>query len=122
MKRRIYTDEEIKILKKSIFIKDVKYKRELVYDPIFKLWTVFMKMECPELTASEIFLKAGIDINILHRDLPKDRISDWMYAYNKFGVEYFIPENLPYKITDTFKKRILNVVLEKLESHEKNTC
>ena len=32
MKRRIYTDEEIKVLKSNIFITDINYKRELVYD------------------------------------------------------------------------------------------
>lgn len=53
MKRRIYTDEEIKVLKSNIFITDINYKRELVYDPIFKLWTIFMRLECPELTAKE---------------------------------------------------------------------
>ena len=47
MKRRIYTDDEIKILKSNIFIQDINYKRELVYDPIFKLWTIFMRLECP---------------------------------------------------------------------------
>lgn len=31
MKRRIYTDDEIKILKSNIFIQDINYKRELVY-------------------------------------------------------------------------------------------
>ena len=81
MKRRIYTDEEIKILKSNIFITDINYKRELVYDPIFKLWTIFMRLECPELTAKEIFERAGINTTILHPDLPRKRIKFCGGAY-----------------------------------------
>ena len=121
MKRRLYLDEEIDILKSNIFIRDVKYKREIVYDPIFKLWTLFMRLECPELTAREIFEKAGINTNILHRNLPKKRINDWMYAYKRFGVKYFIPEDTAYTITDKFKQELISLVLGKLEANERNT-
>lgn len=114
MKRRIYTDEEIKILKQNIFINDVLYKRQLVYDPIFKLWTIFMRLEKPELTAREIFKRAGINIVILHHDLPRRRISEWLTNYKKFGIGYFIPIDEPYTISDNFKKMLLDKILEKL--------
>ena len=32
MKTRIYTKEELEILKQNIFVLDVKYKREIVYE------------------------------------------------------------------------------------------
>ena len=122
MKRRIYTDDEIKILKSNIFIQDINYKRELVYDPIFKLWTIFMRLECPELTAKEIFERAGINTTILHPDLPRKRIKFWIYNYKKFGVKYFIPENQPYTVNDKFKKQILDIVLRRLEQDERSSC
>ena len=121
MKRRIYTDEEIKILKSNIFITDINYKRELVYDPIFKLWTIFMRLECPELTAKEIFERAGINTTILHPDLPRKRIKFWIYNYKKFGVKYFIPVDEPYTVIDKFKKQILDIVLRRLEQDERSS-
>lgn len=93
MKIRLYTDEEIYKLKQSIFIKSIKYKRELEYEPIFKLWTIVLKHDYPELTAREIFARGGIDINILHKKLPQRRIKEWMDNYKKFGIRYFLPEN-----------------------------
>lgn len=122
MKRRIYTDEEIKILKSNVFITDINYKRELVYDPIFKLWTIFMRLECPELTAKEIFERAGINTTILHPDLPRKRIKFWIYNYKKFGVKYFIPVDEPYTLNDKFKKQILDIVLRRLEQDERSSC
>ena len=122
MKRRIYTDEEIKILKSNIFITDINYNRELVYDPIFKLWTIFMRLECPELTAKEIFERAGINTTILHPDLPRKRIKFWIYNYKKFGVKYFIPVDEPYTVNDKFKKQILDIVLRRLEQDERSSC
>lgn len=121
MKQRIYTNEEIKILKSNMFIKDIKYRRELVYDPIFKLWTIFMRLECPELTAKEIFERAGMNTNILHPDLPRRRINRWFFNYKKFGVKYFIPEDTSYTVSDKFMKQLLNVVLEKLKEHEEDS-
>ncbi|MEG0826691.1 MAG: hypothetical protein RR404_04410 [Bacilli bacterium] len=114
MKRRIYTKDEIDLLKKNIFIKQIKYNRELEYDPIFKLWTIMMRLECPELTAQEIFEKAGINILILHPELPRKRINYWFKCYKKFGIDYFLPEDKHYSITDDFKNKLLNCILEKL--------
>lgn len=110
MKVRIYTDDEINILKKNMFIKDVKYLRQIEYDPLFKLWCIYIKLECPELTAREIFERGGMNIKILHPSLPRRRISEWMYNYKKFGKKYFIPENEPYTITDCFKKQLFNII------------
>ncbi len=118
MKARIYTDEEIEILKKCYFINDVLYKRELVYDPVFKLWTIFMRFECPNLSAREIFDVAGIEVDILNKDIPKDRIHDWMYAYKRYGVKYFFSPNEAYTITDEFKKQLLENILKELKKYE----
>ena len=49
MKVRLYTDDEIKKLKQCVFVRNIKYKREIEYDPVFKLWTIMMKHDMPEL-------------------------------------------------------------------------
>lgn len=118
MKRRIYTDEEIEILKRNVMVKEIKYKREIVYEPIFKMWSIMMRYEYPEYTAKEIFEKAGFNTMILHPDLPRRRISRWIYNYKKFGIKYFLPENEDYTIKDSFKKHLLKVVLERLDKYE----
>ena len=128
MKIRLYTDDEISKLKKSIFINKVKYKRELEYEPLFKLWTIVLKHDCPELTAREIFNRGGIDTNILHNKLPQRRIKEWMDNYKKFGIRYFFPENEYYKsiITkkdnndyfDNFKNQLMDFVLKRLKEIE----
>ena len=81
MKVRLYTDEEINKLNNSIFVRSVKYKREIEYDPLFKLWTIVMKHDLPELSAREIFARGGIDINIVHKKLPQRRIKEWIDNY-----------------------------------------
>ena len=85
MKVRVYTNEEISILRKNIFVRDVKYKREISYDPVFKLWCIMMRLDFPELSAREIFARGGFDINILHKKLPQRRIKDWLDNYRKIG-------------------------------------
>jgi len=130
MKVRLYTDEEMKILKQNIFIRDIKYQREIVYDPIFKLWTIMMRLDCPELSAREIFERAGIDSTILHKNLPQRRIKEWYDNYYRFGLAYFLPEQSHYftirkkkKISNTiddFKSQLLNCVLQRLKYHEEN--
>ena len=108
MKIRLYTDEEISKLEQSIFIKSVKYKRELEYEPIFKLWTIVLKHDYPELTAREIFARGGIDINILHKKLPQRRIKEWIDNYKKFGIKYFLPENEFYSSNNKKEKDIVH--------------
>lgn len=130
MKVRLYTDNEIKKLKQCIFVRNIKYKREIEYDPIFKLWTIMMRYDMPELSAREIFARGGFDINILHKKLPQRRIKDWVDNYKKFGIRYFLPEDEYYQsITyeknntvyyDTFKMQILDYVLRRLKEIDFN--
>ena len=129
MKTRIYTKEELEILKQNIFVLDVKYKREIVYDPIFKLWTIMMRLEHPELIAREIFKLGGFDVTILHSKLPQRRIREWLTNYQKFGVAYFLPVNTSYysikKLTkdkeiqvDSMKEQLLEFILGRLNEKE----
>jgi len=126
MKVRVYTNEEISILRKNIFVKDVKYKREICYDPVFKLWCIMMRLDFPELSAREIFARGGFDIGILHKKLPQRRIKDWLDNYKKFGIKYFLPEHECYStirktqeslpITyDNMKMQLIDFVLKRLK-------
>ena len=123
MKARIYTEDELSILRKNIFVLDVKYKRYIEYDPVFKLWAIMMRLEFPELSAVEIFELGGFDTSILNRNLPRNRIYEWLDNYKRFGSDFFISD-LPYyslnrsaeeKGRDEFKIKLLSSVLEKLK-------
>ena len=107
MKLRYYTDKELDILNNNMFVLSVRYKREIEYDVVFKLWCVMMRLKNPELTGKQIFERAGFDINILHDSLPYRRIGEWVKNYRKFGLSYFLPELLPYHSLET-KKDILD--------------
>lgn len=130
MKVRLYTDKEIDKLKQCMFVRSIKYKREIEYDPLFKLWTIMMKHDFPELTAREIFARGGFDINILHKKLPQRRIKEWIYNYKKFGIRYFLPENEYYQsITyikdnkvyyDSLKIQLMDFVLNRLKEIDLN--
>ncbi|MGM9875710.1 MAG: hypothetical protein ACI310_00575 [Bacilli bacterium] len=130
MKVRLYTDKEIDKLKQCMFVRSIKYKREIEYDPLFKLWTIMMKHDFPELTAREIFARGGFDINILHKKLPQRRIKEWIDNYKKFGIRYFLPENEYYQsITyikdnkvyyDSLKIQLMDFVLNRLKEIDLN--
>lgn len=129
MKLRYYTDEELKILKSNIFVRSIKHKRQIEYDPIFKLWCVMMKLEMPELTGKEIFKRASFNTDILNDALPHKRIGEWLKNYKRFGINYFLPEDMPYhskkkessKYTeDVFKLKLLQSILQKLKEYENN--
>lgn len=130
MKVRLYTDDEIKKLKQNTFVRNVKYKREIEYDPLFKLWTIMMRYDKPELSASEIFSCGGFDTNILHKKLPQRRIKDWVDNYKKFGIRYFLPEDEYYQsityiknnevVYDCMKMQLLDYVLKRLKEIDSN--
>ena len=130
MKVRLYTDEEIQKLKQCAFVKRIKYRREIEYDPIFKLWTIMMRYDMPELSAQEIFSRGGLDVNILHKKLPQRRIKEWVDNYKKYGIRYFLPENEYYqsltthknekKTYDPLKMQVLDYVLKRLEEIDIN--
>lgn len=129
MKIRIYTDSEIAKLKSNMFVRNIHYKRQIEYDPIFKLWTIVLRKDCPHLSAREIFARGGFDVNILHKNLPQKRIKEWYDNYKKFGIKYFLPEDefytsIQYKqddgtpTYDNVKLQILNFVLSRLKEYQ----
>ena len=128
MKIRYYTDKELELLTKNMFVKEVHLKRTIEYDVVFKLWCIMMRLEFPELTGKDIFLKAGFDVDMLHDNLPYRRIADWVKNYKKFVLNYFLPDLEPYhsleiknvKKEDIFKTRLLSFVLIRLKELDSN--
>lgn len=128
MKIRYYTDKELESLIKNMFVKEVHLKRIIEYDVVFKLWCIMMRLEFPELTGKDIFLKAGFDVDMLHDNLPYRRIADWLKNYKKFGLNYFLPDLEPYhslgvksaKKDDLFKTRLLSFILIRLKELDNN--
>lgn len=128
MKLRYYTDNEIAELKQNMFINNIRYKRQIEYDVVFKLWCIMMRLEFPELTGKDIFRRAGINTDILHDNLPYRRIGEWVKNYKKFGISYFLPELEPYHSlekkkteveVDPVKLKLLDVILNKLKKFNK---
>ena len=126
MKARIYTNEELEILKKNMFVKEVRFKREIIYDPVFKLWSIMMRLYEPQLSAKEIFSRGGFDTTILSDRIPIDRIREWLNRYMKYGVKYFIPKDESYSSIGSkmfndknqeFKDALLKCILKKLEEY-----
>lgn len=128
MKIRYYTDKELESLIKNMFVKEVHLKRIIEYDVVFKLWCIMMRLEFPELTGKDIFLKAGFDVDMLHDNLPYRRIADWLKNYKKFGLNYFLPDLESYhslgvksaKKDDLFKTRLLSFILIRLKELDNN--
>lgn len=130
MKARIYTEEEIKKLEKNVYVMKVQYNRTIIYDPVFKLWSIMMRLCHPELSAKEIFQKGYFDVNMLNDRTPQERIRQWMINYKKYGIKYFIPSNkeyytLPktikkYKDNNYNREAFFESVIKLLESYEKN--
>ena len=86
-----------------------------------------MRFDCPELTAKQIFERAGFDCSILSDTLPYRRIGEWLKQYKRYGINYFLPELEPYCSKeiikkeikeDTFKLKLLQTVLKRLKEIE----
>ena len=112
-----YSYEELTKLKKNTYIVDVKYDREIHYEPVFKLWTVFMRLSHPELPAKEIFEIAGIDTSILNNDLPRRNIHNWCEMYIEYGREYFL-NKMNYTIYNPFFYELSKNILSEIKKYD----
>ena len=112
-----YTIKEIKKLKNNIYIRDVKYGREIEYEPAFKLWAVYMRLSHPELSARDIFQIAGFDMDIINNKIPKRNVHNWCELYIKFGVDYFI-DLMDYSIYDMYLIKLSNNILNEISKYD----
>lgn len=92
MKSKIYTNLEIENLEKNPFVLEVRNKRFIHYDPLFKLWTILQRKKYPERTCRELFEYAGFNTKLMNPKLPQTRIKSWENLFYRYGVDYFVSD------------------------------
>ena len=114
MKRKPYTVQEKEELLKSEAIEKVanssaKYTKE------FKVFAVGEYMTGK--TPLQIFIEAGINVNILGREQPNRCIARWRKIHNKYGINGLLQENRGIGSSGRPSKKILTTEekLAKLE-------
>lgn len=94
MKAKIYTEEEKEMYLKNPFVIDIKYDRFITYDPVFKLWCVLKRLTDSSETSRHLFFVAGFPINLMSHKLPQTRIKEWENIFYRYGVDYFLTNDL----------------------------
>ncbi len=107
MKSKIYTDLEINNLEKSPFVLEVRNKRFIHYDPLFKLWTILQRKKYPERTCRELFEYAGFNTKLMNPKLPQTRIKSWENLFYRYGVDYFISDKSYALLLEFFKGEVV---------------
>ena len=90
MKRKPYTVQEKAELLKSEAIEKVA-NSSATYSKEFKVYAVGEYMTGK--TPLQIFIEAGINVNILGREQPKKCLNRWRKIHNKYGVNGLLQEN-----------------------------
>jgi transposase len=83
MSKRIFTSEQIETLKRNPNVKNCS-ERSILYSNDFKIKAVKEYKE--GLTGREIFDKAGFDLKIIGKDVPKGCLKSWNKIYKKKGI------------------------------------
>ena len=89
MKRKPYTVQEKEILLKSGVIEKIAHS-SATYSKEFKLFAVgeYMTGKSP----MQIFIEAGIDVNILGREQPQKCLWRWRKIHDKYGANGLLQE------------------------------
>jgi len=82
MSNKIFTDDEIELLKNNQYVKNVSCKG-ITYERVFK--KIFVKEYMDGLSNFEIFEKYGFDVVVLGSDRIKSSSSRWRAAYELNG-------------------------------------
>ena len=106
MKSKIYSDLEVENSEKSPFVLEVRNKRFIHYDPLFKLWTILQRKKYPEKTCRELFEYAGFNTKLMNPKLPQTRIKSWENLFYRYGVEYFVSDKAYAILLDFFKGEV----------------
>ncbi len=83
MSKRLFSEEEIEILKANKYVKNISHKA-ITYTDEFKLH--FISAYEKGLTPSCIFAQAGFDLSVIGNQRIKASSSRWRSAYKKNGV------------------------------------
>ena len=90
MKRKPYTVQEKEALLKSNAIEKIA-NSSATYSKEFKLFAVGEYLTGK--TPLQIFIEAGIDVNILGREQPQKCLSRWRKIHDKYGPNGLLQEN-----------------------------
>lgn len=114
MKRKPYTVQEKVELLKSEAIEKVA-NSSVTYLKEFKLFAVgeYMTGKSP----MQIFLEAGINVEILGREQPKKCLARWRKIHNTYGAEVLLKENRGLSSSGRSSKKVLTTEekIKKLE-------
>lgn len=114
MKRKPYTVQEKEELLKSEAIEKVA-NSSATYTKEFKVFAVGEYITGK--TPLQIFIEAGINVNILGREQPNRCIARWRKIHNKYGINGLLQENRGIGSSGRPSKKILTTEekLAKLE-------
>ena len=90
MKRKPYTVQEKEILLQSIAIEKIA-NSSATYKKEFKLYAVGEYLTGK--TPLEIFIEAGVDVNILGKEQPQKCLSRWIKIHDTYGPNALLQEN-----------------------------
>lgn len=105
MKRKPYTVQEKESLLKSEAIEKIA-KSSVTYAKEFKLFAVGEYMTGK--TPLQIFIEAGINVNILGREQPQKCIQRWRKTHNAYGPNALLQENRGTRSTGRPSKKVLS--------------
>lgn len=104
MKRKPYTVQEKEELLKSEAIEKVA-NSSATYSKEFKVYAVGEYMTGK--TPLQIFIEAGINVNILGKEQPNRCLNRWRKIHKKYGVEGLLQENRGISCSGRPSKKIL---------------
>lgn len=106
MKRKPYTVQEKEILLQSIAIEKIA-NSSATYKKEFKLYAVGEYLSGK--TPLEIFIEAGVDVNILGREQPQKCLSRWLKIHRLYGPNGLLQENRGVNSTGRPSKKELTI-------------
>lgn len=106
MKRKPYTVQEKEILLQSIAIEKIA-NSSATYTKEFKLYAVGEYLSGK--TPLEIFIEAGVDIDILGREQPQRCLSRWLKTHRTYGPNGLLQENRGINSTGRPSKKELSI-------------
>ncbi len=83
MSNRLFTEQEIEMLKKNKYVKRVGPKGITYTNELKEL---AIRENANGLLSAEIFIKAGFDLRIIGRRRTNSALFRWKKAYNKSGI------------------------------------
>lgn len=84
LKRDLFTEEQMRQLEENPNVQHVS-ESTITYTPTFKLAAV--QAYTLGQTPSEIFLRAGFDLNVIGHKKPKHCLKRWRDTYGQYGEE-----------------------------------